>query len=128
MGCKTSSRVVQRAAAFAHSEPAASGDGQLARADPAANDRVKMILMTRLRAMRQSRGMTQSQAARWFGVSQPRISHLSQNRLDRFSADSLINMLEQAGIRVGLTFELRSTADRDAGRSAVGASLQSSVQ
>ena len=127
MGCKTSSRV-ERTAAFADSEPAASSEGQLATADPAANDRVKRILMTRLRAMRQSRGMTQTQAARWFGVSQPRISHLAQNRLDRFTADSLINMLEHAGIRVGLTFEPRGTADRNAWRSAVGAPMQSSVQ
>ena len=118
MVCKTSS-LVERSAAFADSEPAASGDGQLAMADPAANDRVKMVLMTRLRAMRQSRGMTQIQAARWFGVSQPRISHLAQNRLERFSSDSLINMLEHAGIRLSLSFEPRGPADRDEGGLAV---------
>ena len=92
-------------------------------AEPAANDRVKMVLMTRLRAMRQSRGMTQSQAARWFGVSQPRISHLAQNRLERFSSDSLINMLEHAGIRLSLSFEPRGTADRDEGGLAVCAGV-----
>ena len=37
-----------------------------------ASSRIKTILMQRLRDMRQSRGMTQAEAAIWFGVSQPR--------------------------------------------------------
>ena len=61
--------------------------------------------MERLNEMRRSRGLTQVHAARWFGVSQPRISHLTQHRTDRFTADTLINMLAHAGIRVSLTFE-----------------------
>ena len=61
--------------------------------------------MMQLRELRQSRGLTQVQAARWFGVSQPRISHLAQNRLDRFTTDTLINMLSHAGVRLSLTFE-----------------------
>ena len=42
-----------------------------------ASGRIKTILMQRLRDMRQSRGMTQAEAAIWFGVSQPglAISH-----------------------------------------------------
>ena len=63
------------------------------------------MLMARLRTMRRSRGLTQVQTARWFGVSQPRISHLAQNRIDRFTTDTLINMLAHAGIRVSVTFE-----------------------
>ena len=59
--------------------------------------------MVRLRELRRSRGLTQVQAARWFGVSQPRISHLAQNRTDRFTTDTLINMLARAGIRVSLS-------------------------
>ncbi len=61
--------------------------------------------MGRLSEMRRSRGLTQVQAARWFGVSQPRISHLVQNRTDRFTADTLVNMLAHAGIRLSLTFD-----------------------
>ena len=61
--------------------------------------------MMRLRDMRQARGLTQVEAARWFGVSQPRISHLTHNRTDRFTTDTLINMLEHAGVRLTLTFD-----------------------
>jgi predicted XRE-type DNA-binding protein len=70
-----------------------------------ASDRIKMLLMARLREMRQSRGMTQIQAATWFGVSQPRISHLAQNRVNRFTVDTLINMLAHAGVRVSVTYQ-----------------------
>jgi predicted XRE-type DNA-binding protein len=70
-----------------------------------ASDTIKTILMARLREMRHSKGMTQVQAARWFGVSQPRISHLAQNRVNRFTVDTLINMLAHAGVRVFLTYK-----------------------
>ena len=67
--------------------------------------------MVRLREMQRSRALTQVQAARWFGVSQPRISHLAQNRVDRFTTDALINMLAHAGVRVCLTFEAHLNDD-----------------
>ena len=70
-----------------------------------ASNRLKTILMERLREMRRSRGMTQVEAARWFGVTQPRISHLAQNRTDRFTVDTLINMLAHAGVRLSFAFE-----------------------
>ena len=73
--------------------------------DMGASHRIRALLMLRLREMRRSRALTQVQAARWFGVSQPRVSHLAQNRVDRFTTDTLINMLAHAGIRVSLTFE-----------------------
>ena len=61
--------------------------------------------MERLREMRRSRALTQAEAASWFGISQPRVSHLAQNRTDRFTVDTLINMLAHAGIRVSVTYE-----------------------
>ena len=70
-----------------------------------ASSRLKAILMQRLREMRQSRGMTQAEAAIWVGVSQPRVSHLAQNRVNRFTVDTLINMLAHAGVRVSLTYQ-----------------------
>jgi predicted XRE-type DNA-binding protein len=81
--------------------------------DNLASHRIRALLMVRLRELRRSRGLTQVQAARWFGVSQPRISHLAQNRTDRFTTDTLINMLAHAGIRLSLTFEAHlSDGDR----------------
>ena len=67
--------------------------------------RIRTLLMMQLREMRRLRGLNQVQAARWFGVSQPRISHLAHNRTDRFTTDTLINMLETAGTRIRVTFE-----------------------
>ena len=82
--------------------------------DRRASDSIKCILMDRLRELRRSRAMTQAEAASWFGVSQPRISHLARHRANRFTVDTLINMLAHAGIRVSLTYETRLN-DRIAG-------------
>ena len=82
------------------------GSGSLnAPAEDRASSRIKAILMERLREMRRSRALTQVETARWFGVSQPRISHLAQNRMNRFTVDTLIDMLAHAGIRLSLTFD-----------------------
>jgi predicted XRE-type DNA-binding protein len=56
--------------------------------------------MVRLSKLIESRGLTQAQAAALFGVSQPRISDLVRGKIDRFSIDTLIAMLEHAGVRV----------------------------
>ena len=87
--------------------------------DDGASHRIRTLLIERLSDMRRSRGLTQVQAARWFGVSQPRISHLTQNRTNRFTADTLINMLAHAGIRVSLTFEAQLNDGIGAERGAV---------
>jgi predicted XRE-type DNA-binding protein len=47
-----------------------------------------------------ARGMTQVQAARRFGVTQPRINDLLKGKIERFSLDALVNMLAAAGMRV----------------------------
>jgi predicted XRE-type DNA-binding protein len=51
----------------------------------------------------ESRGLTQVQAARLLGVTQPRISDLVRGRIGRFSIDTLIEMLGHAGARVRIT-------------------------
>jgi predicted XRE-type DNA-binding protein len=55
-------------------------------------------LMSKIRTA--ARGMTQVQAAKRFGVSQPRINDLLRGRIDKFSLDALVNMLATAGMRV----------------------------
>ena len=45
-------------------------------------------------------GMSQSKAAKFFGVTQPRISDLMRGRIDLFAIDSLVNMLAAAGMRI----------------------------
>ncbi len=68
--------------------------------EEAANLKMRTDLMIRLSKLIETRGMTQAEAARFFGVSQPRISDLVRGRIDRFSVDTLIGMLGHAGVKV----------------------------
>lgn len=70
-----------------------------------ANCRVRMRLMARLQQLMASRRLTQVQAAAWFHVSQSRISHLVNNQANRFTTDTLINMLAHAGLEAQVTFK-----------------------
>ena len=56
--------------------------------------------MIRLTRLIEARRLTQAQAARLLGVTQPRISDLVRGKIDRFSVDSLIEMLGRAGARI----------------------------
>ena len=46
--------------------------------------------------------LSQSQAARVFGVTQPRISDLTRGKVDLFGLDALVNMATMVGMRVEL--------------------------
>lgn len=48
----------------------------------------------------QRSGMTQAQAARQFGVTQPRVSDLTRGKIDLFSIDTLVNMVSAAGLHL----------------------------
>lgn len=62
--------------------------------------RIRSDLMIRLSRLIAARQLTQKAAATLFGVSQPRVSDLVRGRIDRFSVDTLIEMLGRAGVRV----------------------------
>ncbi|HWN42401.1 MAG TPA: XRE family transcriptional regulator [Thermoanaerobaculia bacterium] len=62
--------------------------------------RIRSDLMIALRQLIEDRRLTQAEAARVFGVTQPRISNLVRGRIDLFSIDTLVDMLARAGIRV----------------------------
>lgn len=62
--------------------------------------RVRADLMIELSKLIEDRGLTQAQAAKLFGVSQPRVSDLVRGRIDRFSIDTLVAMLGRGGVRV----------------------------
>jgi predicted XRE-type DNA-binding protein len=81
------------------------------------NLRVRSLLMARLRHLMAVHRLTPVQAARWFNVSQSCVSHLVRGRVNRFSADSLINMLAHTGSRVAIRFEERNNGTDDALRS-----------
>ena len=60
-------------------------------------------MMARITRMIRHKRMTQTRAAKLFGVTQPRISDLMRGKIDLFSVDSLIAMLGHAGMRVNIT-------------------------
>jgi predicted XRE-type DNA-binding protein len=64
--------------------------------------RLRSTLMGALKTLIQEKGLTQAQAAKLFGVTQPRVSNLVQGRIDLFSIDTLIDMLARAGIHIDL--------------------------
>ena len=69
----------------------------------AENMRVRSGLMIALQERIKRSGMTQAEAARRFGVTQPRISDLMRGKIDVFGIDALVNMLASAGLHVELT-------------------------
>lgn len=71
---------------------------------PAAAENMKLrsSLMIALQDHIDKSGMSQKEAAKVFGVTQPRVSDLMRGHIDLFSIDSLVNMLTAAGLRVEL--------------------------
>lgn len=76
----------------------------------AANLQARSVLAIALTEMIKQRGLTQAEAAKRLGVTQPRVSDLMRGKLDLFSLDTLVNMLASAGLRV----ELRVHEDGEA--------------
>ena len=70
--------------------------------DPAQreNMKVRSALMTVLTDFILTEGMTQAQAAKRFGVTQPRISDLMRGKINLFAIDTLVNMLGAAGLHL----------------------------
>lgn len=64
--------------------------------------RIRSTLMGALRQVIEDRQWTQVRAAELLGVTQPRISDLVRGRIDRFSIDTLVDLLARAGLQVEL--------------------------
>lgn len=64
---------------------------------------IKSELMTSVLLVMQRRRLTQAEAAKLFGVTQPRMSDLARGKIDLFSIDGLIGMLTHAGLSVRVT-------------------------
>jgi predicted XRE-type DNA-binding protein len=73
--------------------------------------RIRSNLMIQVSKLIEDHHLTQAEAAKLFGVTQPRISNLVRGRIDLFSIDTLVDMLARAGIHVEVVF---STARRGA--------------
>jgi len=64
--------------------------------------------MIELTKLIETKGLTQAAAAEALGVTQPRASDLVRGKIDRFSVDTLIEMLGHAGACVSVVVTLRS--------------------
>jgi len=62
--------------------------------------RIRSSLMIAIRKLIESRGLTQADAAKLFGVTQPRIRDLVRGKIDLLGIDTLIDMLARGGIHV----------------------------
>ncbi len=65
--------------------------------------KLRSDLMIHLRKHIETNGLKQVEAARLFGVTQPRVSDLVKGKIHLFSIDTLVDMLAHAGIRVKLS-------------------------
>ena len=79
--------------------------------DEAEHLRLRSTLMIEVRKLIEERKLTQVEAAKLFGVTQPRISNLVHGRIDLFSLDTLVGMLARAGVHVEVVL---STAHKGA--------------
>jgi len=68
--------------------------------EEAAHLKIRSAFMALLRDLIAQRNLTQTQAADLFGVSQPRISDLVRGKIQRFTIDTLVEMLARVGFRV----------------------------
>lgn len=91
---KSLKRVVTRGSVFEHLDfPPAEAESLRLRAE----------LMRAIEAEVLQSGLSQREAAKGLGVSQPRLNDLLRGRIDKFSLDALVNMLAAAGRTVRLT-------------------------
>jgi predicted XRE-type DNA-binding protein len=68
----------------------------------AENLRIRSAMMRALVAFIRQENLTQAQAAKRLGITQPRISDLMRGKIHLFSIDNLVVLLAAAGLRVDL--------------------------
>ncbi|WP_119270690.1 helix-turn-helix domain-containing protein [Taklimakanibacter deserti] len=71
----------------------------------AENMKLRSALMMALKDHIAAKGLNQSEAAKLFGVTQPRISDLMRGKIDLFGLDTLVNMVAAAGMRVEMNIK-----------------------
>jgi predicted XRE-type DNA-binding protein len=66
----------------------------------AANMKARSDLVIAIRGAVDSWKLTQAEAAKRFGITQPRLNDLVRGRIDKFSLDALVNLAAPAGLSV----------------------------
>ena len=68
--------------------------------EEAENMRLRSVLMTALKGHLNRTEMSQAQAAKLLGVTQPRVSDLMRGKINLFGLDALVNMATAAGLHI----------------------------
>jgi predicted XRE-type DNA-binding protein len=68
----------------------------------AENLRIRSAMMRVLVSFIRGKNLTQAQAAKLLGVTQPRVSDLMRGKIHLFSIDNLVVLLAAVGLRVDL--------------------------
>jgi len=71
----------------------------------AENMRLRAELMSTLIKHIHQRALSQEQAAKLLGVTQPRVSDLMRGKIERFGLDMLVNLAASAGLSIRLLTE-----------------------
>ena len=71
-------------------------------AEDAENMKLRSSLIMALKDYIDQAGLNQAQAAKVFGVTQPRISDLMRGKINVFGLDALVNMAAAAGLHIEL--------------------------
>lgn len=70
--------------------------------EEATNLTARGLLMIAIEQRIRENGWTQAEAAQALGVRQPRVSDLMNGKVDKFSLDSLVNMLPAVGLTLSV--------------------------
>ena len=66
----------------------------------AENMKLRSALVIALKDYIETEALSQGQAAKLFGVTQPRVSDLVRGKIELFGLDTLVNMLAAAGLHL----------------------------
>lgn len=73
--------------------------------EEALNLKIRSGLMIEIEKYIKSNGLTQQQAADHLGESQPRISDIVNGKIDKFTIDSLVNLVAKTGAEVKIIIQ-----------------------
>jgi predicted XRE-type DNA-binding protein len=68
--------------------------------EEAENMKIRSQLMIQLKSYINKSGLNQGDAAKVFGITQPRVSDLMRGKINLFGIDALVNMAAKAGLHV----------------------------
>jgi len=66
---------------------------------------LRTYLMAEIRKFIQTNNLTQIKAARFFGVTQPKISNIMNGMVERMSSDYLVGLLAKTGGKLQVSFK-----------------------